>query len=262
MALSPVLSQQQQPDYNPLSYSDILLGNKDALYGQVGMDWKGNNEGGKITRQLLQAMWPVIAQRLAAMNQMNPEIMRAIENVTKAFSASGVADLAGEQNARLDQQAAKTGEYKAARVGAAGGSDITQEGVRMAEMNRATEAGNSYLNDLYSPEKIAARSAGLVDFQGGLTQDLLQQLLAASGFVEQRNSANQADKARGGLGGLLGTLGQVAGMAGNFVPGAGAATQAVSTLGNFGAGSTNNQSYWGTGGANETYNMDGSFSYG
>lgn len=216
MTLSPALPQNTaQPEYNPLDFMDILMGNKDQLYGQVGFDWKGNNESGKMARLALQAIWPVIAQRLASMNMMNPAVEQAIQRVTQALSPEGAQALGDEQYARLQKKGAQQGEYNAGRMASMGASSAAQEGVKMASRNAATAAGNTYLNDLFSPENIANRGAGLIDMQSGLSNDLFNQMLGLGGLVESRYRQNQVDKANGGIGQIAGIIGSLAGM-GNF----------------------------------------------
>lgn len=211
MSLSPAYTLPE--GFQPFNFEDILMGN-DRLWSDVDQDKGGNNEAGRQARITLQALWPIIAQRLADMNMMTPQVQAAIQRVTQALSPEGTQTLADEQYSRLQQKGQESGEYRAGRLRSAGASTAAQEGARQAQMNVSTDAGNDYLNDLFSPSNIATRSGQLLDFQNNLAAPAIQQMLGVGQFVEGRHQQNQNEKMQGGMNGFIGALGQLAGMGG------------------------------------------------
>jgi hypothetical protein len=213
-----------QGGFDQIDLEDLLSGNADQLFNQFGMDRGGDNEAGAVLRRYIQGIFPVLMQRLAAQNLLNPAVMQSIQRLAQALSPEGQESLAGEQSARLMKGGAVTGEKNAARLRDAGASGVVQEGARISATNKAVSDANDFRGELFSPSQMAKNSAALVDLQGGLTHGLLGDTLAAGGFVEGRSNANKADKRAGSfmgqLGSFTGMLGELYGM-GDFFGGAG-----------------------------------------
>lgn len=197
---------------NPIDSNDILTKNLEALFGQFKQDWDGDNEMGNIMRRLAQALFPVLASRLGIQNQMIPAVEQAYQTTTAALSPEGAQQAYDEQSGRLQRQGEQQGNVNAAHVRAAGGSPLAAEGARLASQNQATEAGNDYLNQLFSPNAMLGRAQQLGGLQEGASAGLTNQGLNMGNFIEGRSNANKQDQAQGGFGGILGSLGGIMGM--------------------------------------------------
>lgn len=202
-----------------INFQDYLNPNKgarnQALYGQFGMDPKGNNEVGAWARRLSQGVGLGAAQQVA--NWTNNTVPWGINtaNYLQSWLSPGTRQARIQNQAgMINAQGRRSGDIAAQQILGQGGTQDQALALRAAALGRAQDASNQLVStDLERLAQEQAALAPLISQLGGLSG--LEPLLALGQFNEMRYRQNAQDKAQGGLGGLFGSLG---GILGNALP--------------------------------------------
>lgn len=216
---------------------DVYNKNDQNLFGQFGMNAKGNNESGAWARRNQQLVG-------SGLTQANDYSLNTLEPQRQANTNWLLAQLQpGNQQARdqrtatgMVNQGAALGNQQAMGAQARGYSPEYAQALRAIVQGSAQRNANQFLGG--ADQRMMQNQADAQGLIGqGMMNPFLQQFMQLAQLIEGRSQQNAADKARGGLGGLMGSLGSIlpmlnfgtGGMA-SFIPGL-AATQAFNNNG-------------------------------
>jgi hypothetical protein len=184
---------------NPNS-EDVFSGNWENLFGQYGMDPKGNNESGAWARR-------------------NQQLTGAGITLLPYLSAGNTQQRVKQQADMMAKRGDLAGMKQASLAGGAGFSPEYQQALRQMASGKAQRNANEYIAN--TDEQVGQNAGMLNDIMARAQQNpFLPQFLALAQLIEGRHAQNNAEQQQGGLGGMLGSIGQLMGMFGG-IPGLG-----------------------------------------
>lgn len=203
--------------YQPITLQDLISPDKkqrnSTLFGQFGMDPKGNNEIGAWARRAGQLAGYDFANQLAFQaNNFTPWRQNLAQQMM-AWSMPGnfQAQTALMQQAALDQ-ARQLGGQASRELLANGYSQQAADAVRMAMLGKAQRQANSYLGNEH--ERYMQQMSQLAPLLSSLSIADPSLMLNLGQFIEGRSAANEAAKKQRGIAGLGGLFGMIS----NFLP--------------------------------------------
>jgi hypothetical protein len=202
--------------FNSPNAQDVFSNNRENLFGQFGMDWKGDNESGAWARRNQQVIGSGLTNANAyAANTLEPARQNNLNNVIGMLSPGNVQAKTQRVAQGMVNQGASIGEQQAKAAQARGYSPEYAQAVRALLASRGQRAANEHIAG--EDERLMQNAMIGADIISKSQQNpFLQQFMALAQLIEGRSAQNKADKEKGGLGGILGTLGSLAGMAGGM----------------------------------------------
>jgi hypothetical protein len=189
---------------------DVYGYNKDALFGQFGMDPKGNNESGAWARRNQQLVGSGLTDANSfALNTLEPARQGNLASIL-AYLSQGNEQARTQRNSQaMANQGKAQGDQSANAATARGFSPEYAEAIRALLTGNAQRSANQYVAG--EGERVAQNSMNLGQIlQQSQQNPFLQQFMALAQLIEGRHQQNQSEKSQGGLGGILGSLGQIA----------------------------------------------------
>lgn len=226
--------------YQPITSSDIYGNNKQALFGQFGMDPKGNNESGRWGRQNQQLVGTGLTNANDfAVNQLEPARQNSLQSLIARAQAGNLQAQTMRNSQQMVNQGREAGGQAAQGAYARGLSPEYQASLQNAIMGNAQRNANQYIGE--EDQRLAQLQSALQQMIRDNQQNpFLGQFISLAQLIEQRYQQNQQDKMQGGLGGLGSIIGNVLPMIGSFGgagnPAIGMALQAA--LGGAGSGAS------------------------
>lgn len=189
---------------------DVYSKNNDALFGQYGMDPKGNNEAGAWARRNEQLVGHGLTSANDYANQLEPA-RQANLNYLLAMLSPGNAQAQTQRTvAGMQNQGAALGNQQGASAQAHGFSPEFAQAIRAMFAGNAQRNANQYAGN--EDNRIMQNQANAQQLiQQGQQNPFLQQFLQLAQLIEGRSQQNAADRAAGSG---LGSLGSLVGMLG------------------------------------------------
>ncbi len=200
-----------------ITLGDLISSDKNArngaLFGQFGMDPKGNNEIGAWARRTGQLAGYDFANQLAFQANNWTPWRQNLARQMMAWSQPGnfQAQTALMQQGAMNQ-GYQLGNQASRELLARGYNQSAADAVRLAMLGKAQRQANSYLGNEY--ERYMQQMTQLAPLLGSLSIADPSMMLNLGQFIEGRSAANEAARRQGGLAGL----GNLIGMAAQYIP--------------------------------------------
>ena len=198
--------------FNSPTAQDVFANNKQNLFGQFGMDPKGNNESGAWARRDQQLTGAGLTNATDyAVNTLEPARQNNLNFLVSQNQPGNLAAKTQRDVTGMLNRGSALGDQQAKSAAARGYSPEFAQAIRAIIQSGAQRNANAYAgaeNQRQNENALALNSL----IQQGQQNPFLQQFMALAQLIEQRHQQNQAEKAQGGLGGLFGSLGQIASM--------------------------------------------------
>jgi hypothetical protein len=187
-------------------------GRNQALYGRWGGDPKGNNEIGRMFRDLSAGWYPISASRVGFANEVEPMRQAMLRQAFYDASPMGQQSAIDDARAKLQSGAIDAGNTMARYLRANGGGIGAEQGAMINSMNQANNQAGQMQQQLMSPQGQMAMRQMLSQLYGQAQDPGLEPLAGMFGAIEQRHQQNAAEQASGGFAGsMMPILGQMAG---------------------------------------------------
>jgi hypothetical protein len=198
----------------------VFSGNWENLFGQYGMDPKGNNESGAWARRNQQLTGAGMTGATDfAVNFLEPGRQANLRTLLPYLSAGNTQQRVKQQADMMAKRGDLAGMKQASLAGGAGFSPEYQQALRQMASGKAQRNANEYIAN--TDEQVGQNAGMLNDIMARAQQNpFLPQFLALAQLIEGRHAQNNAEQQQGGLGGMLGSIGQLMGMFGG-IPGLG-----------------------------------------
>lgn len=211
--------------FNSPTAQDVFGKNNQNLFGQFGMDPKGNNEAGAWARRNEQLVGTGLTNANDyALNTLGPA-REANTNWLLAQLQPGNQQARDQRTATgMVNQGAALGNQQSTGAQARGYSPEYAQALRAMIQGNAQRNANTFLGG--ADQRMMQNQASAQGLIGDAMQNpWMQQFMQLAQLIEGRSQQNAADKAKGGLGGLMGMLGSIlpmmGGMPGLKIPGVG-----------------------------------------
>lgn len=191
---------------------DVFNYDKANLFGQFGMDPKGNNESGAWARRNQQITGVGLTNANDyAVNTLEPARQSNLSFLLSQLNPGNVHAQTQQGAAGMINQGVSLGDQQAKAAGARGYSPEYMQAIRNAIAGNAQRSANQFIGgENQRLTQNAANAQGLISQgQQNPFQDLFMQLAQ---LIEGRSRQNAADKAAGSG---LGSIGQIIGMLGS-----------------------------------------------
>lgn len=203
-----------------ISSADLLSPDANTLYKRFGFRNKDNNTGAMFNNLGLSS-YERAGMGAGLATELEPERQGAIRALVASNNPANMVANARAQGGQLFNQGSEMGGRAASLLAQRGAGAGAQFGAIAQGQNQGIQAANQLQRDAYSPEAQQGALAAILSAISQAPGSGLQELLAMSGVVSQKEHDRMAREQSQGLGGLAPLLGAIGQFAGGGIPGLG-----------------------------------------